>query len=194
MPSTAVVIDFVSSLLDTEDKLLSCLSLILNRHPAIVNASVGGGSGQSLLQHLVRNCNFSSVLELMLDAQVPIGMQEDLSSRTALNTAIDLGRWRSLRLLLDAVIDQNFMMVPRAMTCMTFAFEAMARKFPREFLHFVKNMPMQAAATRPRQVPVWNATASSPPPPPSYPHPQPQPWHQPYFELQPQSHSAPSPQ
>ena len=143
-PSTAVIQSFIVSLLSTEDKLLECLSYFIAHHPAIVNSSVSTGHKQSLLQFIVQSVSFQSVLELCLDSEIKAGLQPDVYGRTALDTALEQGKWRSLHLLLDAIVERKFMVVPRSMKGVTASFDTMAQKFPRDFLRFIRNMPLQA--------------------------------------------------
>eukprot|EP00966_Prymnesium_polylepis_P257139 5940170-Prymnesium_polylepis.1 len=67
----------------------------------------------------VEPMDFSSVLKLCLDAQIKAGLQPDGFGRTALDTALEQGKWRTLHMLFDAFIDRKFMMVPRGMTTVT---------------------------------------------------------------------------
>eukprot|EP00966_Prymnesium_polylepis_P127030 2937679-Prymnesium_polylepis.1 len=95
------------------------------------------------MSFLVQNCNLSSVLEMCLDANITAGLQPDAFGRTALDTALEQGKWRALHMLLNALIERKFAMVPRGMTTVTATFDTMAHKFPGDFLRFIKKMPLQ---------------------------------------------------
>lgn len=160
-PSTRVLMDLIGALLTEEDKLYHCLQLIVRRHPAIVNAFTPDGRG-SVLQHMVEACNFPAVLNLLLSAECSVGLQPDPLGNTALNTALELGKWRTLRQLIGSITERKLKLVPTAMTQMSTCFSAMALRYPREFLLFVKHMPMQpepevlgSASTDDVMLPSW---------------------------------------
>ena len=63
MPSYAVVQGLIKQMLSKPEELLKTLTIILDRHPAVVN-SHDPHTGSSLLQMVTENCNVTQVLRL----------------------------------------------------------------------------------------------------------------------------------
>eukprot|EP00966_Prymnesium_polylepis_P234339 5420398-Prymnesium_polylepis.1 len=137
-----------------EEELLKYMSSTIARHPSVVNASSAGESKESLLQFVVRHCNFPSVRSVTCadwhalaatqgDASLCTGLQPDATGQTALDTALQVGKWQAIHALLNAYIDGRFAIVPEGMASVTSIFYELAHKFPRDFLRFIKNLPLQ---------------------------------------------------
>ena len=62
MPAYAVVQGLIKQMLSKPEELLKTLTIILERHPALVN-SHDPRTGSSLLQMVTENCNVTQVLE-----------------------------------------------------------------------------------------------------------------------------------
>ena len=62
MPAYAVVQGLIRQMLSKPEELLKTLTIILERHPALVN-SHDPRTGSSLLQMVTENCNVTQVLE-----------------------------------------------------------------------------------------------------------------------------------
>lgn len=157
-PSYSVVSRLLLSMLGSEERLCRALMLLLRRHPAIVNSrrdespkhdSSGAlavqlpGSGTSLLQLLVRQCSFPSVLQLMLQASCRVGLLPDARASTALDTAIQHGRWFAVQQLIKKVLAGEIAATPQAMGRVVSTFKAMSRHFPRLFLQLLSGLPLQ---------------------------------------------------
>ena len=65
MPAYAVVQGLIKQMLSKPEELLKTLTIILERHPAVVN-SHDPRTGSSLLQMVTENCNVTQVLERTL--------------------------------------------------------------------------------------------------------------------------------
>ena len=142
-PSYVVVSQMVMQMLSNEEDLLTCLSLIMVKHPSTVNVR-DRLLGTSLLQFVVRECNMPRVAEMMLRAECRIGLTPDKRGATALLTAIRQGKWKSLQLLLDALLEGRLTLSAESMGLVMQCFESLAAKYPRELLRLVQQMPLEA--------------------------------------------------
>ena len=141
-PSFGVVASLIMTMLANEDELLHCTSLIIDSHPAVVN-SRDPDTGASLLQFVISNANRSRLLDVLLAATCRIGLQADARGRTCLHSALEQGKWHSLQQLLDALRHERFSAIPGSMRLVAECFEAIAKDYPLDFLHYIGNLPLQ---------------------------------------------------
>jgi len=140
-PSYMVVSQLVNKMASTEEKLLQCVSLILEKHPTAVNLR-DPLYGTSLIQFVIRDYNLPTIVQALLHADCKIGLAADRHEATALNSAVRQGKWRSLQQLLDALLEGRFGMNPRTMELVMQCFETMAVRYPRDLLHLITNIPL----------------------------------------------------
>lgn len=141
-PSIEVISDMVVAMSSVEEQLLHMVKLVLERHPAIVNARFHN-DGASLIQFVVTQTNQPKLLHALLQADCELGLPADCAGRSALHAAIELGKWHSLQLLLDALRSSRFTAIPGAMAPISECFAHMAIRYPLDFLHFVANFELQ---------------------------------------------------
>ena len=143
-PSFQVVSSLIMSLLSVEDQLLKTVSLILDRHPAIINMrSPAGTEGGSLLHFVILNTNHPELLERLLNANCRIAMPKDINERSPLQIAYQNGKWRSLQLLLDALRRGRFSSIPGPMHVLNESMRDIAYKYPLDFLKFIEAFELQ---------------------------------------------------
>ena len=115
-PSFQVVAGLIMSLLSVEHQLLKTVKLIIDHHPSVINLSApevaGGGS---LLHFIILNTNHPDLLELMLSADCRIAMALDRYDRSLMKIAVENGKWRSLQLILSALHQKRFSVIPTPM-------------------------------------------------------------------------------
>jgi len=141
-PAHGVVSQMMLSMLSTEEILLKYISLVLAKHPSVVN-SQDALTGKSLLQFAVEKCPMPRVIDVFLKANVKLGMGGDVQNKTALYTSVLQGKWRALQQIIDALLSGRFGFSPNSMRLVMQAFQTMASKHPREFLYLVTNMPLE---------------------------------------------------
>ena len=141
-PSFIVLSSWVQAMLSSEEQLLHMISLILDRHPAVVNTS-HPEKGGSLVQYVIQNTNQPKLLEKLLTANCRIGLPRDWRGRSPLHVAIEHGKWRALQLLIDALLQNRFSIIPGAMALVSECLQAMAYKYPLDFLHFIASFELQ---------------------------------------------------
>jgi WD40 repeat protein len=142
-PSFKVVTGIIMSTITDEARLVGCMRLLIDSHPALVN-SRHPATDASLLQMVVSRCHNTALLELMLQARCKIGMQSDAYGCTPLKQALKQGKWQALQRLLDALHQQRFTILPDSMRSVTNCFEELAEHYPREFLGYIRSLPLQA--------------------------------------------------
>ena len=143
-PSFQVVSGLIMSLLSYEEQLLKTVGLIVQSHPSIINArapDVSGGG--SLLHFVILNTNHPGLLELLLEADCRISMTLDKYERSPLRIAVENGKWRSLQLLLSALRRNRFSILPEPMRVVNGTMQAMAYKYPLDFLSFLSSFELQ---------------------------------------------------
>ena len=141
-PSFGVVGSLILTMLSNEEELLHTTKLIVDAHPAVVN-SRDPETGQSLLQFVIAHANRNRLIDLLLSAQCRIGLQADSRGRTCLHVALEQGKWHALQQLLDALQAERFSVIPGSMRLVAECFEAIANDYPRDFLHYIGNLPLQ---------------------------------------------------
>ena len=144
MPAFDVVRGLIKEMLSKPDELIKTMTLILDRHPAVVNAR-DPRNGSSLLHFVTEHCNVTQVLELLLQADCRIGLQQNYVGMTALHAALYHSKWGALRQLYGALLADRFTFTPGAMALVAECFAPMAARYPKEFLQFVSRMPLQGA-------------------------------------------------
>jgi hypothetical protein len=80
---------------DSSFLLVTGVSVILMRHPSIVNTTADAtcpDAGPSLVQWAIENGCSSSLLAKLLNAQCSLGLLRDSSGRTAISPAIEHGK------------------------------------------------------------------------------------------------------
>ena len=113
-------------------------------HPAVVN-SRHPVTGTSLIQFAVRSSAEPALLSLLLSAGCGVGLIADHHGSTALSTALRNSKWRALRQLLEALLNGTIASNSvSAMSRLSHCLAQMAAKYPRDFLHMVKHMPLQS--------------------------------------------------
>ena len=127
----------------TTDAHVELIRLVVQRHPAVVNLQ-DSQTGVSLVQLAVEGSCHPRIVDCMLRVSCRVGLQPNLRGLTALDTALQLGDAAALRALLAALLSGRFAPTPNGMRLVTDAFEALASKYPHEFLHFVSAMPLQS--------------------------------------------------
>ena len=127
----------------TTDSHVDLIRLVVSRHPAIVNLQ-DAQTGVSLVQLAVEGSCHPRIVDCLLRVSCRVGLQPNLRGLTALDTALQLGDAAALRALLAALLSGRFAPTPHGMRLVTDAFEALATKYPHEFLHFVSSMPLQS--------------------------------------------------
>ena len=140
--SFGVVGSLILTMLSNEEELLHTTKLIVDAHPAVVN-SRDPETGQSLLQFVIAHANRNRLIDLLLSAQCRIGLQADSRGRTCLHVALEQGKWHALQQLLDALQAERFSVIPGSMRLVAECFEAIANDYPRDFLHYIGNLPLQ---------------------------------------------------
>ena len=106
----------VTSLLSVEDQLLRSMQLLIKRHPAVVNSVDEHGSGGSLLHFVIDRTNQPELLEILLNANCRIALQRDKHERSPIQLTIQTGKFRSMQLILEALINKRFSMIPQPMS------------------------------------------------------------------------------
>ena len=167
-PSFQVVSGVILSLLSAEDQLLRSVQLIIDRHPAVVNAVDELGGGGSLLHFIIDRTNQPELLAKLLNADCRIGMQRDKMDRSPMQLAVQTGKWRSLQLLLEAIIHKRFSIVPGPMSLVNENLREMAYRYPLDFLSFISAIELQPE-------PEVRARAAGAPPRDPRPRPRPTP-------------------
>ena len=127
----------------TTDNYVDLVRNVVQRHPAIVNLK-DPTSGVSLVQLAVEGSCHPRIVECLLRVDCRVGLQPNLRGLTAIDTALQLGDASALRALLGALLSGRFSPSPAGMRLVTDAFEALATKYPHEFLHFVSSMPLHS--------------------------------------------------
>ena len=102
------------------------------------------GTGASLLQFVICHANQARLLDMLLGAQCAIGLQADPNGRTCLHAAVEQGKWRSLQQLLDALRHKRFSIIPGSMRLVAECLETIATDYPKDFLHYISHMPLDA--------------------------------------------------
>ena len=141
-PSFQVVTQVILSLLSVEEQLLRSVQLIIQRHPSCVNSRDDQGSG-SLLHFIIDKTNQPELLDKLLSANCRLAMPRDRLGRSPLQLAIQHGKWRSLQLMLDAIIHKKFSISPAPMAVVKENMRDMATKYPLDFLHFISTFELQ---------------------------------------------------
>lgn len=136
-----MVASLIMTMLTSEDQLMHSVKLLIDAHPAVVNAR-DPETGASLLQFVIAHANQAKLLDLLLGAQCHIGLQADARGRTCLHTALEQGKWHSLQQLLEALRHRRFSIIPGSMRLVAECFEAIAHDYPLDFLHYIANMPL----------------------------------------------------
>lgn len=143
-PSFQVVAGLIMSLLSVEHQLLKTVKLIIDHHPSVINLSApevaGGGS---LLHFIILNTNHPDLLELMLSADCRIAMALDRYDRSLMKIAVENGKWRSLQLILSALHQKRFSVIPTPMHVVNESLQRMAYKYPLDFLSFLSKLELQ---------------------------------------------------
>jgi len=140
-PSFRAISSLIATMLTSEEQLLHSMRLILDAHPAIVNAR-DPDTGASLLHFVISHANQPKLFELLMSAQCLIGMQADAHGRTCLHAALEQGKWRSVQQLLEALRHKRFSIIPGSMRLVAECLEAIAVDYPLDFLQYISNMPL----------------------------------------------------
>ena len=142
-PSFGVLASLIMTPLLSEAQLLHCARLFVEAHPAVVNAR-DPESGASLLQFVICHANQARLLDMLLAARCTIGLQADAKGRTCLSAALEQGKWRSLQQLLAALRLRQLSIIPGSMRLVAECFETLAHDYPRDFLHCISHLPLDA--------------------------------------------------
>jgi len=145
-PSFSMMTSLISSLAAEEHMLLRCVSVILMRHPSIVNTTADAtcpDAGPSLVQWAIENGCSSSLLAKLLNAQCSLGLLRDSSGRTAISPAIEHGKSAHMQLLLEALVSGRFVALPGSMKAVASTFSQWCYRFPADFLNLIGSMPLQ---------------------------------------------------
>ena len=142
-PSYELVTGIIRTMYASEEKLLHSISLMLKRHPAMIN-SRDRRTGVTLLQHMVETVTLAPMLGRILKlVDCPIGLMADKGgSRQPILSALEQGRWSSLRPLLVSLLSGKIAGTPQTFRLLSTCFIKLARTNPRDFLHFIENMPL----------------------------------------------------
>ena len=142
-PAIEVMSDMILTMASNQETVLHSVQLVLERHPAIVNARFLD-TGASLIQFVITQTNQPKLLHALLRADCQMGLPVDHSGRSALHVAIEQGKWHSLQLLLEALRSHHFTMIPGSMAPILDCLREMAARYPLDFLSFIASFELQA--------------------------------------------------
>jgi len=145
-PSFEMMTSLISTLAAEEEMLLRCVSVILAKHPSIVNISpnpLQPDKGPSLLQWAIENGCSSALLAKLMTTKCSLGLQMDPKGRTCLSPALEHGKSAHMQLLLEALVAGRFLALPGPMRAVMSTFVQWSYRFPSDFLKLVGCMPLQ---------------------------------------------------
>ena len=111
MPAYAVVQGLIKQMLSKPEELLKTLTIVLERHPAVVN-SHDPRTGSSLLQMVTENCNVTQVLELLMRADCHVGLQQNFVGMSAMHLTLTITLTLTLTLILTLILTLTLTLTP----------------------------------------------------------------------------------